>query len=397
MGHATILKDTTMDQDQPFIIEEHKPHLGAKIKAIGVGGGGSNMINHMIKAGVKGIELFVANTDAQALHTSLAPNKLQLGTKLTKGLGAGMKPDTGRESALETYEEVRAALEGADIVFIAAGLGGGTGTGAAPVIAQIAKEVGALTISVVTKPFKFEGRKRLKFAEEGLAALKEESDSIVVIPNERLLSIIDRSMGMKDSFQLVDAVLSNAVTGTAGVILDTGCGDDINVDFADLRTVMSYRGLALMGMGDATGENAPSDALQKAVDSPLLDNLSINGAMGVMVHFQLHPSVSLFEMSTAMEEIIHDCVDEDADVIFGTSTNESLAEGQVIVTLVATGFERVLAEVQGVNNQAYDNPVARDTREQEQFQNASLRRSVVGGYENDDALEIPTYLRLQKD
>lgn len=384
-----------MEENQPFIIEEHKPHIGAKIKAIGVGGGGSNMINHMIKDGVRGIELYVANTDAQALHSSLAPNKLQLGMKLTKGLGAGMKPDTGRESALEAYEEIRAALEGADIVFIAAGLGGGTGTGAAPIIASIAKEMGILTISVVTKPFKFEGKKRLKFADEGLAALKKESDSIVVIPNERLLSIIDRSLGMKDSFKLVDAVLSNAVTGTSGVILDSGCGDDINVDFADLKTVMSYTGLALMGMGNHVGENAPMEALQMAVDSPLLDNLSINGAMGVMVHFQLHPSVSLFELSNAMEEIIHDAVDEDADVIFGTSTNESLQEGEVIVTLVATGFERVMAENSGgVNNHTYENQSAEPA---EAAQNIAIKRSVVGGYENDDTLDIPTYLRMQKD
>ena len=384
-------------ENQPFIIEEHKPHLGAKIKAFGVGGGGSNMINHMIKAGVKGIELYVANTDAQALHTSLAPNKIQLGSKLTKGLGAGMKPDTGKESAIEANEEIRSALEGADIVFIAAGLGGGTGTGAAPVIASIAKELGILTISVVTKPFKFEGKKRQKFADIGLDELKRESDSIVVIPNERLLSIIDRSMGMKDSFKLVDSVLSNAVTGTSGVILDTGCGDDINVDFADLRTVMGYKGLALMGMGDYTGENSPFEALQIAVESPLLDNLSINGAMGVMVHFQMHPSVSLFELSGAMEEIIHDSVDEEADVIFGTSTNENLQENQVIVTLVATGFERVLATAQGINNQSYENAPSRQTQEVEQEQQATQVRRVVGGYESDDTLDIPTYLRQQKD
>ena len=383
-------------ENQPFIIEEHKPHLGAKIKAFGVGGGGSNMINHMIKAGVKGIELYVANTDAQALHTSLAPNKIQLGSKLTKGLGAGMKPDTGKESAIEANEEIRAALEGADIVFIAAGLGGGTGTGAAPVIASIARELGILTISVVTKPFKFEGKKRQKFADIGLEELKRESDSIVVIPNERLLSIIDRSMGMKDSFKLVDSVLSNAVTGTSGVILDTGCGDDINVDFADLRTVMGYKGLALMGMGDYTGENSPFEALQIAVESPLLDNLSINGAMGVMVHFQMHPSVSLFELSGAMEEIIHDSVDEEADVIFGTSTNEGLEENQVIVTLVATGFERVLATSQGINNQSYENSAPR-VQEVEQEQAATQVRRVVGGYESDDTLDIPTYLRQQKD
>ena len=383
------------EQNEPFIVEEHRPHLGAKVKAIGVGGGGSNMINHMIKEGVRGIELFVANTDAQALHTSLAPNKIQIGSKLTKGLGAGMKPNTGRESALETYEEIRASLEGADIIFIAAGLGGGTGTGAAPIIAQIAREVGALTISVVTKPFKFEGKKRAKFAEEGLAELKKESDSIVVIPNERLLSVIDKTLGMKESFKMVDSVLSNAVTGTSGVILDTGSGDDINVDFADLRTVMSNHGLALMGMGDFTGENAPYEALTLAVESPLLDNLSINGALGVMVHFRMHPSISLFELSAAMEEIIHDNVDEDADVIFGTSTDSELSEGQVIVTLVATGFDKSVPEQLGANNQSYENQVVRE--QQESFQNSGLRRSVVGGYDNDDTLDIPTYLRLQKD
>lgn len=384
-----------MTTDQPFIIEEHKVHLGAKIKAIGVGGGGSNMINHMIKEGVRGIELYVANTDAQALHTSLAPNKLQLGMKLTKGLGAGMKPDIGRESAIEAQEEIRAALEGADIVFIATGLGGGTGTGAAPVIAQVAKELGALTISVVTKPFKFEGKKRLKFAETGLNELKAASDSIVVIPNERLLSVIDKTMGMKDSFKMVDSVLSSAVTGTSGVILDTGCGDDINVDFADLRTVMSYRGLALMGMGNYTGENAPLEALQMAVESPLLDNLSINGAMGAMVHFQMHPSISMFEIATAMSEVIDENVDEDADVIFGTSTNENLDEGQVIVTLVATGFERTLNDSAGVNNAAYENVEVREA--QENYQDVTFKRSVVGGYENEDTLEIPTYMRRQKD
>ena len=379
--------------NQPFIIEEHKPHLGAKIKAIGVGGGGSNMINHMIKEGVKGIELFVANTDAQALQSSLAPNKLQLGAKLTKGLGAGMKPDVGKESALEAYEEVRSALEGADIVFIATGLGGGTGTGAAPVIANIARELGALTISVVTKPFKFEGKKRLKFAQTGLEELKKESDSIVVIPNERLLSIIDKTMGMKDSFKLVDSVLSNAVTGTAGVILDSGCGDDINVDFADLRTVMSYTGLALMGIGEFTGESAPSEALQLAIDSPLLDNLSINGAMGVMVHFKMHPSVSFFELSDAMAEKVEEIVDEDADVFFGTSTDESMSENHVIVTIIATGFEKITEAAQGVNNHSYENtaPV------QETPVQTTVRRSVVGGYDHEETLEIPTYLRQQKD
>lgn len=382
-----------MAVDQPFVIEEHKTQTGAKIKAIGVGGGGSNMINHMIKEGVKGIQLYVANTDSQALNASLAPNKIQLGVKLTNGLGAGMKPDTGRESAMETYEELREALEGADIVFIAAGLGGGTGTGAAPIIAQVAKDVGALTISVVTKPFAFEGKKRSKLALEGLEALKKESHSLVVIPNERLLSIIDKSVGFKEAFKHVDKVLSSAVTGTAGVILDSGCGDDINVDYADLHTVMSNHGLALMGMGEGLGEDAPTEALQAAVESPLLDNLSIHGAMGVMVHFQMHPAVGMLAISAAMREIIEETVDEEADVIFGTSTNSELEEGKVIVTLVATGFEK---KDKSANNQAYETPAQEQVNVHTVTANKPAKK-VVGGYTDEDMLEIPTYIRNQKD
>ncbi len=315
---------------------------GAKIKVIGVGGGGGNMVNHMIQSGIEGIELIVANTDAQALEKSLCENRIQLGAKLTKGLGAGMVPEIGKQSALESQEEIREHLEGADIVFIAAGLGGGTGTGASPVIAQIARELGALTISVVTKPFMFEGGRREKLARAGLEELKKESDSIVVIPNDKLLTIIDKNLGIKESFKIVDEVLARAVVGTSGIILSSG-ENDINLDFADLRTVMSYRGLALMGMGQAQGEKSAYEAIKDAIESPLLDDISIQGAMGILVHFNLHPNYPLAEVYSAME-IVRDSADNDATIIMGTTTDSSLPEDFVKITLIATGFEKMQEE-----------------------------------------------------
>ncbi|MFA6395050.1 MAG: cell division protein FtsZ, partial [Sulfurimonas sp.] len=272
---------------EPFSIQESTTLTGARIVAVGVGGGGGNMIGHMLKEQIPGIELIIANTDAQALDKCTASTKIQIGVKLTKGLGAGMKPDVGRESALENFEDLARALDGADIVFVAAGLGGGTGTGAAPIIAKIAREMGALTIAVVTKPFAFEGRKRLQLAEAGLEELKNEADSIVVIPNDKLLSIIDPKLGLKESFKIVDSVLARAVSGTSGMILASG-ENDINLDFADLQTVMSHRGLALMGVGEYKGENAAYEAIKNAIESPLLDNMSITGALGVLVHFNTH-------------------------------------------------------------------------------------------------------------
>jgi len=329
----------------PFTIEENLQEelSGAKIKAIGVGGGGGNMINHMIKSGVQGIELIVANTDAQVLQGSLCENKIQLGAKLTKGLGAGMVPEIGRESAVENAEEIRDFLEGADIVFIAAGLGGGTGTGASSVIAQVAREIGALTIAVVTKPFSFEGGKRRKLAEQGLEELKKESDSIVVIPNDKLLSIVDKGLGIKESFKIVDEVLARAVIGTSGVIL-ANSDDDINLDFADLRTVMSHRGMALMGMGEAEGEKSAFEAIKNAIESPLLDDVSIHGAMGVLVHFHINPNYSFIEISEAMD-IVTEAAHEDAEIIMGTTTDIDLPEDVVKITLIATGFEKDLAPV----------------------------------------------------
>ncbi len=369
---------------EPFIVEEaHNPN-GARIIAVGVGGGGGNMIGHMINENVTGIEMMLVNTDAQVLSETNAATKIQIGAKLTKGLGAGMKPNIGKDSALENYDEIREALDGADIVFISAGLGGGTGTGAAPVVAQIAKEVGALTISIVTKPFRFEGSKRLKLAEAGLEELKKESDSIVVIPNDKLLSIIDRKLGLKESFKIVDAILAQAVSGTSGVILSSG-DNDINLDFADLQTVMSHKGMALMGVGEHQGENAAYEAIKAAIESPLLDNMSINGAMGVLVHFSMHPDFPMLELADAMD-VVHESAHDDAEVIWGTSTDVSLPEDYVKITIVATGFERELA-----NNEDFvsETPVAPQ---------AKVRpRLVVGGDFDSDYLDIPAYMRHQQD
>jgi cell division protein FtsZ len=337
-----------------YIIEEvlQEELSGAKIKVIGVGGGGGNMINHMIQNGVQDIEMIVANTDAQVLERSLCPNRIQLGAKLTKGLGAGMVPEIGKESAIENAEEIREYLDGADIVFIAAGLGGGTGTGASPVIAQIAREAGALTISVVTKPFMFEGGKRDKLARAGLEELKKESDSIVVIPNDKLLSIVDKGLGLKESFKIVDEVLARAVTGTSGIILASG-DQDINLDFADLRTVMSYRGLALMGMGQAEGEKSAYEAIKNAIESPLLDDVSIHGAMGILVHFNIHPNYPLIELTSAME-VVKENADSDATIIMGTTTDETLPEDFVKITLIATGFEKAEEEKKKITTKESD-------------------------------------------
>ncbi len=369
---------------EPFLVEESNSVTGARIIAVGVGGGGGNMIGHMIKEGVTGIEMMLINTDAQVLSETSAASKIQIGTKLTKGLGAGMKPSIGKDSALENYDEIRSALEGADIVFISAGLGGGTGTGAAPVVAQIAKEVGALTISIVTKPFMFEGRKRLKLAESGLEELKKESDSIVVIPNDKLLSIIDRKLGFRESFKIVDSVLAQAVSGTSGVILSSG-DNDINLDFADLQTVMSHKGMALMGVGEHEGENAAYEAIKAAIESPLLDNMSINGAMGVLVHFSMHPDFPMMELAEAME-VVHDSAHDDAEVIWGTSTDEDIAENYIKITIVATGFEKELT-----NNEDFVSETPAPPR-------AKVRpRLVVGGELDGDYLDIPAYMRQQQD
>ncbi len=372
---------------EPFIVEESVQVSGARIVAIGVGGGGSNIISRINKSGVSGIELVAANSDIQALDGLKNIKTIQIGPKLTKGLGCGMKPEIGREAALESQEEIRSALMGADIVFVSVGLGGGTGTGAAPIVAKIAKEIGALTIAVTTKPFGFESPKRTKLAKAGLEELKQESDSIIVVPNDKLLSVIDKKLGVKDSFKIVDSVLAQAVSGTAGVILASG-EDDINIDFADFKTVMSHKGMALMGMGESGGENAAYEAIKSAIESPLLDNVSIDGAMGVLVHFYIHSDFPMLDISEAMN-VIRESVHEDADVIFGTTTDNSLAVDYVKITVVATGFDRA-SKTQTSASSATESKGEPSLR--------MLRPKLAVGSDLDlDSLETPAYIRQQLD
>ncbi len=309
----------------------------AKIAVIGVGGGGCNMINHMINEGIYKVDLIVANTDLQALKISQAPKKIQLGFELTKGLGAGMKPEIGRDSALESYEEIKDALRGSDIVFVSAGLGGGTGTGAAAVVAKAAKEVDALTVAVVTKPFKWEGKRRAGLANLGLEELKKVTDSIIIVQNEKLKDISDPNIGMKDAFKIVDNILYQAVNGMSEVILNPG-SNDINADFADIKTIMQHKGMALMGIGRAKGEEAAIKALEDAIKSPLLDEIALSGAKGIMVHWTVNPNIPLLSITNIMDEI-DDAIDGDAEIIFGTTTDTTLDIDEVKITIVATGFD----------------------------------------------------------
>jgi len=309
-----------------------------KIAVIGVGGGGCNMINHMIEEGTHMIDLIVANTDLKVLHISKAPKKIELGHSINNGFGAGMDPEVGRNSALESYEDVKDTLKGADIVFVAAGLGGGTGTGAAPIIAKAAREVGALTVSVVTKPFGFEGRQRAGLANLGLEELKKVSDSLIVISNDKLISTVDKNLGMRDAFKIVDSILYQAVNGMSQVILNPGSGADINADFADVKTIMKHKGIALMGIGKAKGEGATNIAFENAVNSPLLEKVPIDGAKGVLIHFTVSPEVSLLAISDVMEKI-NERSDINAQIIFGTTTDTTFDKDEVKITIIATGFE----------------------------------------------------------
>ena len=307
---------------------------GARIKVVGVGGGGSNAVNRMVQVGLEGVEFIVANTDLQALQNNAAPVKIQIGSKLTKGLGAGADPNVGREAALEDTDSLIQALTGADMVFVTTGLGGGTGTGAAPVIASLACELGALTIAVVTKPFKFEGKKRLLQADRGLAALRECVDTIITIPNERLLTIVDRSTTLSEAFTTADDVLRQAIQGISDLILVPGM---INLDFADVKTIMSGMGFAMMGTGVCSGENRTIDAARSAISSPLLEGASVDGARGVIINVTGGQDMSLMEVNEA-SLIIQEAAHEDANIIFGAVVDPKL-EGRVKVTVIATGFD----------------------------------------------------------
>src|SRR2546426_6163716 len=312
---------------------EEEGSAGARIKVIGIGGGGSNAVNRMVHVGLEGVEFIVANTDLQALRQNAAPIKLQIGSKLTKGLGAGADPNVGRQAALEDTEKIIQALDGADMVFVTTGLGGGTGTGAAPVIASLASELGALTIAVVTKPFKFEGRKRQAQADHGLEALRECVDTIITIPNERLLTIIDRTTPMTDAFATADDVLRQAIQGISDLILVPGL---INLDFADVKTIMAGMGLAMMGTGVAEGQDRAMEAARRAISSPLLEGASVNGSRGVIINVTGGPDLSLVEVSEA-SSIVQEAADEDANIIFGAVVDPAL-KGKVKITVIATGF-----------------------------------------------------------
>jgi cell division protein FtsZ len=312
---------------------------GAKIKVIGVGGGGSNAVNRMVQAGLDGVEFIVANTDLQALKLNSAPNKIQIGAKLTKGLGAGADPNVGRQAALEDTDKLIEALDGADMVFVTTGLGGGTGTGAAPVIASLATELGALTIAVVTKPFKFEGRKRQTQAERGLEDLRAAVDTVITIPNERLLATIARTTSLTDAFTSADDVLRQAIQGISDLILVPGL---INLDFADVKTIMAGMGIAIMGTGVGTGDDRAMVAANGAISSPLLEDASVKGARGVIINVTGGHDLSLIEVSEA-SAIIQEAAHEDANIIFGAVVDPKM-EGKVKITVIATGFDRVAVE-----------------------------------------------------
>jgi cell division protein FtsZ len=333
--------------------ESEQPISGASIKVVGIGGGGGNAINRMIEAGIQGVQFLVANTDLQSLKASQASIKLQIGEKLTRGLGVGGDPEKGRQSALEDTEKIIEALEGADMVFITAGLGGGTGTGAGPIIASLATELGALTVAVVTKPFRFEGRRRQRQAEQGLNELRECVDTVITIPNERLLNAVPKGTRFQESFRLVDDVLLQAVQGISDIITVPGL---INVDFADVKAIMEGMGIALMGTGSATGDNRALEATQRAISSPLLEEASIEGAKGLLVNVSGGADLTLFEVNEAMS-IIHDSADPDANIIFGAVLDERLTN-EMKITVIATGFDKALAAVEPSRAFAASQPVA---------------------------------------
>lgn len=319
------------------LLEFDDNHNHAKIKVIGVGGGGGNAINTMIASRLEGVDFVAANTDLQALESNQAAIKIPLGSRLTKGLGAGANPEIGRNSAMEDRERIAEVLKGADMVFVTAGMGGGTGTGAAPVIAEVARELGALTVGVVTKPFPFEGKKRRRHADEGIAGLGRAVDTLITIPNERLLSVAGQKTTMLDAFRKADDVLLNAVQGISDLITIPGL---INVDFADVKTIMSNMGRALMGTGRAGGERRAIEAAQQAISSPLLEDVSITGATGILINITGGPDLTLFEVNEA-STLIQEAAHEEANIIFGSVIDPSIGD-EVRITVIATGFDHVM-------------------------------------------------------
>jgi cell division protein FtsZ len=385
----------TPDARQPgtginIFIDDDPPLTGARIKVIGVGGGGGNAVNRMIDAGIEGIEFLVANTDLQALKRSKAPIKIQLGSRLTKGLGAGADPGVGREAALEDTDKIIEVLEGADMVFVTTGLGGGTGTGGAPIIASLATELEALTVAVVTKPFHFEGRRRMHQAEQGLRELRECVDTVITIPNERLLHTVDRGVSLADSFRVADDVLRQAVQGISDLITVPGL---INLDFADVRSIMAGMGMALMGAGHATGENRAIEATQQAISSPLLEEASIQGAKGVLINITGGNDLTLFEVNAA-SSIIRESADDDANIIFGAVIDETLQD-EMKITVIATGFDKEGVAVATASSAASMPVTAPRYAPRPSPPPDELPRPMINARADD--LDVPTFIRKKAD
>jgi cell division protein FtsZ len=369
--------------------------VGARIKVIGVGGCGCNAVNNMIASNLRGVEFIAVNTDVQNLALSKANTKLQIGAKLTRGLGAGANPDVGRDAALEDSDAIREALAESDMVFVTAGMGGGTGTGAAPVIADIAKSMGALTVAVVTKPFLYEMGKRIAHAERGLGELKKFADSVIVIPNEKVRSLVDKATPMLMAFKLADDVLRQAVQGISDIITKPGY---INVDFADIKAIMSHMGRAVMGMGTGSGENRAVDAVKRAIASPLLEDSSIEGSKGILINISGGADLALHEISEA-SAIIQKAADDDANVILGCVIDETLKD-KVVVTVIATGFSHdmqvpvAVGAGRGRNEHQYknqdDNKIERPAFTRK-FSTSDFRNEAIGI--NNDDWDMPAFLR----
>ena len=379
----------------------------AKIKVIGVGGGGNNAVNRMVEAQLKGVEFIAVNTDKQALYTSKAEHKIQVGEKLTRGLGAGANPEVGKKSAEESKDEILKVLEGEDMVFVTAGMGGGTGTGAAPVVAQLAKEMGILTVGVVTKPFAFEGKVRMKNAEQGIKELKTKVDTLITIPNDRLLQIVQKNTSMLEAFSIADDVLKQGIESISDLIAAPGL---INLDFADVQSIMKEKGLAHMGMGKAQGENRAIEAATQAIQSPLLET-SIKGAKGVLLNITGGANLGLFEINEASTLVQESC-DSEANIIFGATIKEDLKD-DLVITVIATGFEDGqdmeldFNRNSGMNqNQGFQQPninhnIAREVQrpvmqEPKREEEPVAKQSASPSYIENDDMEIPTFLRRRR-
>ncbi len=375
-----------------FELEEER-NVGARLKVFGVGGAGGNAVNAMIAAGVKGVEFIAANTDLQDLEISTAPVKLQLGAKLTKGLGTGANPELGRKSALEDAERIAELLVGTDMLFITAGMGGGTGTGVAPVVAGIARDSGALTVGVVTKPFLFEGKTRLAQAEDGLRELKETCDTVITIPNQRLMNVVARNTTMSEAFNIANDVLRQAVEGISNLVTQGGL---INLDFADVKTIMSQMGMALMGTGQASGENRAMEAAQQAISSPLLEEAAIDGARGILFNVTGGPDITLHEIHEAAQ-LIQEAAHEEANIMFGAVVDENMKD-EIRVTVIATGFgDKSAAEpvLKRVIHEDLDIPT--NIRRGNAGVSLPISGSLAYQPYEEDELDTPTFLRNKAD